>query len=164
MTKENIAYLNFCGDLCRNFDKSWDQVGRKLDFAFQFLGHIPEAAWRPMVGIAVQNWSRWPSNWAKEVREIYEAWRKESGRSHGQGEKRSCSYCLGAGFFTSTVKVDKGGGLVMTERFTWRCGACANWYGVLGEKIPMAYPLEIQTRLKHDIETYSGGNHDNAAN
>lgn len=65
------GYKRFCGDICRNFDKSWDKVGQRLDFAYEFLSHIPDHAWKQMIPIALRKWERWPSNWVKHVQELY---------------------------------------------------------------------------------------------
>lgn len=67
----NKYYMAFCNALCRNFDKSWDQVGAKLDFAYQYLKHIPDECFRQMVPMAMQRWERWPTNWAKAVLSLY---------------------------------------------------------------------------------------------
>jgi hypothetical protein len=71
-------YKEFCGDLVRNFDKDWSKVGLKVDFGYQFLGHVPLHAWRPMVKLAVDQWEGWPRNWTKAVKEIYEMWRRDA--------------------------------------------------------------------------------------
>lgn len=76
------AYKSFCGDMVKNFDKDWAKVGGKLDFAWRFLEHIPERAWKDMVRIAIDKWTGWPFNWAKAVKEIYEEWRRDVGISN----------------------------------------------------------------------------------
>jgi hypothetical protein len=77
-TTTSEAYKLFCGDLVKNFDKDWFKVGSKLEFGFQFLEHVPEHAWKPMVKIAINQWDGWPRNWAKAVKEIYETWRRDA--------------------------------------------------------------------------------------
>lgn len=64
-------FKQFCGDLCRNFDKPWDSVGKKLDAAYPFLQHIPDTAWKDLTRLAMERWERWPSNFVKAVLSLY---------------------------------------------------------------------------------------------
>lgn len=146
------AYMAFCGDMCRNFDKSWDSVGKRLDFAWQFLTYIPVTAWQPMVGIAVETWGKWPSNWTKDTKAIYELYRKKA-PSAEQAPIRFCEYCNGNGHFTSIMPAEVQPGITVNYRFSWRCAACSNWFGQLGHDIPARYPLEVKS-IGHMIELY----------
>ena len=82
------AYKAFCGDLVKNFDKDWSKIGGKLDFGWKFLEHIPDAAWKPMIQIAISSWDGWPRNWVKAVKEIYEHWRRDAGHIGSAGYNR----------------------------------------------------------------------------
>lgn len=77
------AYKAFCGDLVKNFDKEWAKVGTKLEFCYQYLDHVPENAWKPMVKLAIGTWDGWPRNWTKAVKDIYEQWRRDAQFSEG---------------------------------------------------------------------------------
>lgn len=67
----NESYKSFVGDLCRNFDKPWDSVGKKLDAAYPFLKHIPDGAWKDLTRLAMERWERWPSNFVKAILTLY---------------------------------------------------------------------------------------------
>ena len=74
-------YKSFCGDLVRSFDKDWSKTQLKIDFAYKFLEHVPLNAWPQMVRLAIETWDGWPRNWAKSVKDIYEAWRRDAGHA-----------------------------------------------------------------------------------
>lgn len=147
------AYDAFCGELVKNFDKDWDKVGKKLDFGFSYLEHIPVSAWKDMARIAVYEWDRWPSNFVKSTKNLYELWRKNSASSETNKPATKCEYCNGNGHFTTIMPAEVQPGITVSYRFAWRCAACSNWFGKLGHDIPARYPLEVKS-LGHTIELY----------
>ena len=136
-------YKDFCADLVRNFDKDWAKVGLKVDFGYQFLEHVPLNAWHPMVTLAVDHWEGWPRNWVRAVKEICQLWKAQE---HIERSVTDCEKCNGNGFFSGTKMVEVKPGIFVSYRHTWRCAACRNWFGVMGEKIPAGYPLEIKSQ------------------
>ena len=134
------------------FDLDWEKYGPRIDAAFEYLNHIPADAYRGMEQIAVNSWARWPLNFPKAVKEVYETWRHENKHS-ARPAGTFCEYCNGVGFFTGIKRVAVKPGVSMPYPYTFRCGACRNWLGVLGEAIPSAWPLEAKTQ-GFEIEKY----------
>ena len=141
--KQNDDYKRFCGEICLLFDKSWDKIQNVADAAWNYLDHIPDNAWQPMAAIASESWEGWPRNFTKSVRELYMRWQAEA---KVQRSVRDCEYCNGNGFFSGVKHIEVKTGKFQGYSHTWRCGACRNWFGLLGTNIPEAYPLEISTR------------------
>jgi hypothetical protein len=70
------------------------------------------------------------------------SWTTESQFSR---EIKQCDYCKGAGVFSGSKIVQVKPGVNMRYFYTFRCKNCQNWNGLYGEKIRLAYPLEIKT-------------------
>jgi hypothetical protein len=126
------------------FDLDWEKYSPRID-AFEYLNHIPSDAYPGMEQIAVNSWARWPLNFPKAVKEVYEIWRHEN-KHTARPAGTFCEYCNGVGFFTGIERVAVKPGVSMPYPHTFRCSACRNWFGVLGEAIPSAWPLELKTR------------------
>lgn len=137
------AYKAFCGDLAKNFNIDWAKHVSKLDFAFRFLEHIPEIAWKPMVQIAVNRWDGWPRNWTKAIKEVYRLYQRDAQIERAVTD---CEYCNGNGFFSGVKHAEIKPGVFSKYSYTWRCAGCRNWFGVLGDKIPKSFPLEIKSQ------------------
>lgn len=146
------AYDAYCGEMTKNFEKPWDKVGQKLDFGYRYLDHIPAHAFKDMAKMAMDAWEKWPSNFVKATKTLYELWRKSS-PSESQRSAVFCEYCNGNGHFTSIMPVEVKPGILVNYRFSWRCAACSNWFGKLGTDIPARYPLEVKSN-GHTIELY----------
>lgn len=65
------AYNSFCRDLCANFDKPFDLIGKKLDVAFPYLKHLPDSVFPNLIRLAMERWDRWPSNFTKGILTLY---------------------------------------------------------------------------------------------
>lgn len=147
-----MAYDRFIEKLALALDKDFDLIAKVADAAFDYLDHIPAEAYPGMEQIAVNSWARWPMNFPKAVKEAYETWRHENKHS-ARPAGTFCEYCNGVGFFTGIKRVAVKPGVSMPYPYTFRCGACRNWFGVLGEAIPSAWPLEAKTQ-GFEIEKY----------
>ena len=135
-------YDIFCGEVCNLFDRDWDKIQNRVDSGWEFLGHIPEIAWKPMTKLAVDTWENWPRNWVKSVKEIYGLWKNEEKIERAVTD---CEYCNGNGYFSGKKKAEVKPGVFMEYCYTFRCSGCRNWFGKLGEKIPANYPFEVKT-------------------
>lgn len=79
MSQTPKEYREFCQSILKSFDKDWSKSELKLDFCYQFLNHIPQQAWMPMVRIAVEKWEKgFPRNWTRAVLDIYDMWKKDA--------------------------------------------------------------------------------------
>jgi hypothetical protein len=149
--KRPREYDTFCGTLCNLFDKDWAKVGDKVETGWGFLSHIPDSGWNPMTKIAVDTWDSWPRNWVKAVSEIYGLWKSQE---RIERSVTDCEHCNGNGFFSGIKAAEIRTGIFVKYRYTFRCGACRNWFGTLGEKIPAALPIEVKAN-GFEIDIYS---------
>jgi hypothetical protein len=140
MSELERNYRMFCNDLCDILDKDFSKIEDRFITGYRFLNHIPVNAWKPMVKVAVDAWASWPRNWAKAVNEIYELWRSDE---KVQRQKSECHSCNSIGFFEGSEQIEVKPNIYMPYWHVWRCGHCANWMGILGEKVPISNPQEI---------------------
>lgn len=142
MNSASREYLSFAGTVANVFDRDWSKVQDRIEAGWKFLEHIQDDAWKPMTSIAVDKWENWPRNWVRGCREVYALYKIEAKIERATTE---CEYCNGNGFFSGIKAIEVKPGVVMRYEFAFRCKSCRNWFGVLGERIPMFYPLEVKS-------------------
>lgn len=142
MNQPSREYLSFCGTLANVFDREWSRIEDRITAGWKFLEHVQDTAWKPMTPIAIDKWESWPRNWVRGVKEVYGLWKIEAKIARST---TNCEYCNGNGWFSGIKRIEVKPGIVVAYRFTFRCANCRNWFGVLGERVPMAYPLEVKS-------------------
>ena len=145
------SYKTFCSTMCDLFDRDWEKYSDRMAVGYYYLKHIPAQAWEPMVQMAVDKWENWPRNWVKAIKELYHAWQNEAKVVR---KITDCDYCNSNGFFSGVKWAEVKPGKFSSYSYTWRCGACRNWFGVLGTKVPMSWPLEVKS-MGFEIFLYS---------
>lgn len=133
--------MSFCGTLANVFDREWSKIEDRITAGWKFLDYIQDAAWKPMTPLAVDRWENWPRNWVKGVKEIYAAWKVEA---KIERSSTNCEYCNGNGYFSGIKRIEVKPGVFVAYRFAFRCDACRNWFGVIGDRVSTAYPLEVK--------------------
>jgi hypothetical protein len=134
-------YKRFAGAVANVFSKDWNKAEAQFQACIKFLPEIPSEAWRPMAGIAINSWESWPRNLVKAVKEVFYKWKSDSKISR---EVIDCDQCNSVGFFSAGRNVEVKPGVKVWYWHTWRCAACANWRGVIGDMVPMNYPLQAK--------------------
>ncbi len=136
-------YKTFCVSLCDLFDRDWEKYSDRMTIGYEFLNHIPREAWKPMVQMAVDKWESWPRNWVKSIKELYQLWQ---GESKFRREITNCDYCNSNGFFDGIKYIEVKPEMDVSYSYCWRCAGCRNWFGILGNKVPIAFPLEMKSQ------------------
>lgn len=140
-TIDRSEYKKFAASVASVFSKDWHKAEAQFEACLKFLPAIPDEAWRPMATIAADTWESWPRNLVRAVKEAFYTWKADA---KIRREVTDCEYCNSAGFFSGGRSIEVKPGITVWYWHTWRCGACANWRGVVGTMIPIAYPLEIK--------------------
>jgi hypothetical protein len=143
MQKLTAEYNKFAGTVCNAFGKDWDKARDQVETSYQFLGHIPDEAWRPMTPLAVDHLESWPKNFVKSVKEVYSLWKTEA---RIERNVTNCEYCNDNGYFSGVKYAEVKPSIFSKYSYTWRCSGCRNWFGILGDRIPKAFPLEIKSQ------------------
>lgn len=141
-TIDRVEYKKFAAAVANVFSKDWTKAEAQFEACLKFLPAIPNEAWRPMATAAAETWESWPRNLVRATKELFYRWKADAKVVRQVSE---CEYCNSVGFFSGGQRIQVKPGIFVWYWHTWRCGACANWRGVVGRMIPMAMPLEVQT-------------------